>query len=327
MTLIDSGVGTAGDPLTTPVVLCVYNRPALTQKVLAVLSRVRPRHILVIADGPRSEQPRDREKCDAVINLIRSIDWPTRVEWNVAPNNMGLRSRIQSGLSWVFSRVQEAIILEDDCVPHPSFFHYCTELLDRYRDDPRIALICGTNFKFEVDSGPASYFYSRYPLIWGWASWRRTWEQYDPELRDWPKLRETSWLADYLGDPLAAAYWRAVFDHVRAGLNTWDFSLAFSCWRAGALVVQPAQNLVTNIGFGADGTFTRAPDAILARMPVHEMHFPLVHPDRVERAVACDDKTEEIAFSSSARKQLQRLEAARQAGAAPRIWKPITRSQ
>ena len=312
------------DQLATSVALCVYNRPSQTQKVLAALAMVKPKHILVVADGPKQDQPDDREKCDAVIKLIKSIDWPADVEWNVSPLNLGLRSRLQSGLSWVFDRVEEAIILEDDCVPHPSFFRFCAELLDRYRDDPRIALICGGNFQFDADCGSASYFFSRYPLIWGWAAWRRTWQQYDPNLDAWPNLRETSWLIDYVDDPLVSAYWRAVFDKVRAGLDTWDVQLTFSCWRANALVVQPVKNLITNIGFGAEATFARSEDSIFARIPLQEMRFPLIHPKSIERAKECDDRTERVSFSASPRDQLQRFRMARVTDVMPVIWKPDT---
>ena len=315
---------TAIDPLATSIALCVYNRPLLTQQVLAALAEVRPRHILVIADGPKQGLPGDRERCDAVIDLIRSIDWPAALEWNVSPVNLGIRRRLQSGLSWVFGRVKEVIVLEDDCVPHPTFFRFCVELLDRYRDDPRIALICGSNFQFDADCGPASYFFSRYPLIWGWAAWRRTWKHYDPDLDQWSKLRETSWLTDYLGDPLAAAYWRAVFDKVRAGFDTWDFQLTFSCWRADALAVQPARNLVSNIGFGIDASFAQAADSIFARIPLHEMQFPLIHPKSIERARNCDQRTETLSFSTSPQEQLQRFRMARGADAAPEVWKPKT---
>jgi hypothetical protein len=312
---------TAIEPVATSVAFCVYNRPTHTEKVLAALATVKPRHLMIIADGPRQDRPDDPVKCSAVIDLIKSIDWPADIEWNVSPTNLGLRSRLQSGLSWAFNRVEEVIVVEDDCVPHPSFFRFCTELLDRYRNDPRIAVICGSNFQLDADCGPASYFFSRYPLIWGWAGWRRTWQQYDPDLNQWPNLRETSWLIDYLGDPLASAYWRGTFDKVRAGFDTWDFQLTFSCWRANALAVQPAQNLVTNLGFGAESTFTRAEDSILAGLPTREMRFPLVHPKTVERAEDCDDRTEQLAFSAWPRDQLQKFRIARAAATVKKTWR------
>lgn len=312
---------TAIEPLATPVALCVYNRPSHTRKVLAALAKVKPGHLLIIADGPKRDHTEDHAKCHAVINLIRSLDWRADIEWNVAPINLGIRSRLQTGLSWVFDRVEEAIILEDDCVPHPSFFRFCTELIDRYRNDPRIAIICGSNFQFGADCGPASYFFSRYPLIWGWAGWRRTWQQYDGDLDEWPSLRNTSWLIEHLSDPLASAYWRAIFDKVHAGFDTWDFQLTYSCWRANALAVQPAQNLVTNVGFGAESTFSRRADSIFTRLPTRAMQFPLIHPKSVERAKDSDDRTERLAFSSSPRDQLQKFRV-RAADAVPKIWTP-----
>lgn len=283
--------------------------------------------MLVVADGPKSDRTDDAEKCGKVIDLIKSIDWPADVEWNVAPTNMGLRARIQNGLTWAFGRVEEAIVLEDDCVPHPSFFPFCAELLDRYRNNPQIALICGSSFQFDADCGPASYFFSRYPLMWGWATWRRTWERYDPDIDEWANLRRTSWLADYLGDPLAAAYWRNIFDKVSAGLDTWDFQMNFLCWRQDLLAVQPAHSMIANVGFGPDATFTRETDTVFSRIPVREMQFPLIHPERVERAKNCDDRTEKITFSASPRQQLERVRAARAAGATSTIWKPGTLSQ
>jgi hypothetical protein len=159
-------------------------------------------------------------------------------------------------------------------------------------------------------------------LIWGWATWRRTWKIYDPHLSEWPSLRETSWLPDYLGEPLVAGYWRAIFDRVLAGLPTWDYSLTFSCWRSRSLAIQPAHNLIRNIGFGGDATHTHDPDTIYSRMPVREMKFPLIHPVRVERSIDRDFRTENIVFSGSAREQLQRMRTARLDGATPSIWKP-----
>src|SRR5689334_6181116 len=115
--------------LETPVVLCVYNRPELTEHVLEVLRKVRPTHILVVADGPKSDDPHERRKCDEVRGMIEAIDWPTQIQWNVSPSNLGCRARIQTGLSWAFSLIEEAIVLEDDCVPDASFFEFCRLLL------------------------------------------------------------------------------------------------------------------------------------------------------------------------------------------------------
>jgi hypothetical protein len=288
----------------TPIVLCVYNRPHLTQQVLESLRSLNPPHILVIADGPKLDDPIDRMKCREVIQLFKStIDWPTRIEWNVSTVNLGCRRRLQTGLSWAFRRVEEAIVLEDDCVPHSSFFRFCSALLKHYRLDPRIALICGSSLQTEADCEAMSYVFSRYPLIWGWAGWRRTWELYDPDINAWSNLRDTSWLSGFLSDPVATLYWRHIFDQVRSGLDTWDYSMTFSCWRAGALAVHPSQNLTRNIGFGDGATHTRE-RSVFANMPVHAMSFPLVHPHRVEPAQAYDKRIERVMFSGRIKERI-----------------------
>ena len=296
----------SSETFKTPIVLFVYNRPHLAQQVLETLRSVSPSHILLVADGPKKDNPVDRMKCEEVLHLLKgTLNWPAHVEWNVSPMNMGCRKRFTTGLAWAFDRVEEAIVLEDDCVPHPSFFRFCNTLLEHYRSDPRVALICGSSFQVEADDAPASYFFSRYPLIWGWAGWRRTWELYDADIDAWEGLRETPWLSELLTDPVAIAYWRYIFDQVRRGFDTWDYSMTFSCWRAGVLAVHPYRNLVRNIGFGDDATHTRDWNSVFANMPTYEMPFPLVHPHRVQRTPACDDRIEWVAFSGTAKQQIR----------------------
>jgi hypothetical protein len=296
----------------TPIVLFVYNRPHLAQQVLETLRWVNPSHILLVADGPKKDDPVDRMKCEEVLHLLKcTLNTPAHVEWNVSPINMGCRKRFTTGLAWAFDRVEEAIILEDDCVPHPSFFRFCNTLLEHYRLDPRVALIGGSSFQVEAHEPPASYFFSRYPLIWGWAGWRRTWELYDPDIDAWSTLRDTSWLSELLASPLATFYWRHIFDQVRSGFDTWDYSMTFSCWRAGAFAVHPSRNLISNIGFAEDATHTRDRASVFANMPVHEMSFPLVHPDRAEPIPKYDEQIEQLMFSGAIKQRMRNMLRAR----------------
>ena len=299
-----------------PIVWCVYNRPDFTRQTFAVLRSVKPMRLLIVADGPNAEKPDDRIRCDEVQRIIQAIDWEVNVDINLAPANLGCRKRIQTGLTWAFDQVNEAIVIEDDCIPDPSFFPFCEQLLNRYETDRGVGLICGTNFQFGNDTGPESYYFSRYPLLWGWAAWRRTWDLYDADLTAWDRLRPTSWLADTLTDVLPTAYWRAIFDSVRSGLDTWDYSLVFSCWRNQLLSVQPRCNLVRNIGFGADSTHTDAGQSIFSNMPTKPMSFPLTHPHHVERNDSCDLRTERVAFSGTLR---QRIRTARNLVSRPEL--------
>ena len=130
-------------PLDTPVALIVFNRPEATRRVFAAVAAARPSRLLIVADAPRTDRPGERQRCEEVLKIVSAVDWPCTVETNLASENLGCRRRVKSGLDWVFSLVEEAIILEDDCLPDPSFFPYCSQLLERYRDCGQVGIISG----------------------------------------------------------------------------------------------------------------------------------------------------------------------------------------
>jgi hypothetical protein len=297
-------------PFDTPVVLCVFNRPDHSQQLLHAIARVEPRKLMIIADGPRDHVAGDRGSCEAVRQIVeRGITWPCSVRWNASSTNLGCRKRLQSGFDWVFSEVEDAIILEDDCIPDPTFFAYCSELLARYRDNPEVGIISGFNPLARGETavtGAPSYFFSRYPQIWGWATWRRTWRHYDPDLSEWKQLRDTDWLQNLMGNPLAATYWRAVFNRVAEGFDTWDYSLSFSLWRRGALSIVPSVNTVRNVGFGSEATHTKNRDG-RSGLESASLHFPLVHAPAVARNEAFDKEYESEYCSGSTEELLKAL--------------------
>ena len=258
----------------------------------------RPRRLLVVADGPRSDRPEEAGRCAAARACLERIDWRCAIETHFSEVNLGCRVRVSSGLGWAFGRVEEAIVLEDDCLPEPTFFPYCQELLERYRDDDRVMVISGNDFLSGQRPGSHSYGFSRYPLIWGWASWRRVWQHYDVDLEEWPELRRQGWLASFLSPP-EAQYWSHLFQRVYDGFDTWDYSLVFACWRRGGLAIHPRHNLIANVGFRADATHTHDATSDLANLPVQAMPLPLHHPDRIERDVAADRRIEDLLFSGT----------------------------
>ena len=176
--------------LETPVAFLVFNRPHTTDKVFSEIAAANPRKLLIVADGPRPDQPGEAERCVAVRAIVDRVDWDCEVLTNYSDINLGCKARISSGLDWVFDTVEEAIVLEDDCLPHPSFFRFCEELLVKYRDDERIAQIGGVNFQSGRRRTNYSYYFSRYAHIWGWATWRRAWRHYDVALKAWPLIRD-----------------------------------------------------------------------------------------------------------------------------------------
>lgn len=283
--------------LKTPVAFLIFNRPELTARVFAAIAAARPPVLLMVADGPRDEHPNDKERTAAARAVIKNIDWPCEVLTNFSDRNLGCKQRVSSGLDWVFSQVEEAIILEDDCLPHPTFFSFCEELLERYRTDERIMTINGHNFLHGQRVSPYSYYFSAYAHIWGWASWRRAWKFYDIELKLWPLLRQSRWLEEIMGYATVAEYWKKIFDGISAGLfKTWDYQWLFACWAQNGLAIAPSVNLVSNIGFGIDSTHTARSDAMTSELAMSEIVFPLAHPPYLVRDRMADDYESRYVF-------------------------------
>lgn len=282
--------------LNTPVAFLVFNRPDTTEKVFEEIRRARPPRLLVVADGPRPDKPGEAEKCEAARAIIERVDWPCEVLTNYSDVNLGCKRRVSSGLDWVFDTVEEAIILEDDCLPHPTFFRFCEELLEKYRDDERVMMISGDNFQFGRKRTEYSYYFSRYVHIWGWASWRRAWKYYDVDMKLWPDIRDGRWLYDVLGDKKAVSYWSNIFEKVYKGkIDTWDYQWLFTNWVHNALAVMPNVNLVSNIGFGVEATRTTIKNKF-SDIAVEKMKFPLLHPPYIIRDTKADILTENEQF-------------------------------
>lgn len=288
-----TGVGDA------PVCLLVYRRPELTRRVFAAVRAARPRTLLVVADGPRPGDEAEARLCEKTRAIVRDVDWECEVLTEFAPENMGLRARVSSGLTWVFSQVEEAVILEDDCLPDPSFFPYCAELLDRYRHDERVMLVSGDN-AHGFRPRDASYYFTRYALIWGWATWRRAWARYDDAMTDWPARRDAGWVEQAFPDPRAAAQWKAKFADGHARFNSWARAWVYACFTSGGLCAAPGRNLVSNIGFGAEATHTRGLVDGRSAVDTRPLEFPLRHPGRVAADPAADRFIERRLFSGAA---------------------------
>jgi len=280
--------------LKTPVAFLIFNRPDTTIRVFEEIRRTRPPKLFVIADGPRADRPGEVDKCQAVRAIIDTVDWSCEVLKNYSDVNLGCKVRISSGLDWVFEQVEEAIILEDDCLPHPTFFRFCEELLERFRDDERVGMISGDNFQNGNWTPEESYYFSRYSHIWGWASWRRAWLHYDVEIKDWPTQKKKGLLNKVFPESMISRYrWEKVFNRVYAGMiDTWDYQWLLTCWKQDCLICLPKNNLISNIGFGPDATHTTSTASGIARRPVVPLFFPLLHVDKFERAILPDSYTE-----------------------------------
>jgi len=273
--------------LTTPIAFLIFNRPDTTKRVFEAIRQARPPLLLVVADGPRPGRPGEAELCNASRAIVERVDWPCRVLKNFSGENLGCKGRISSGLDWVFSEVEEAIILEDDCLPDASFFPFCQQLLERYRHDERVMMIGGTNYLLDRLKIPESYLFSRYFPIWGWATWRRAWEKYDISMKDWPRLKSDGQLQPLYSQGFMRNHVSRMFDaayHER--INTWDIQWFYSCLFNNGLSVIPQVNLISNIGLV--GTHT-SDDTRNNFFPVFPMNTEqLRHPELVSANFSYD---------------------------------------
>jgi len=261
-----------------------------------------PRRLLVIADGPRADRPGERELClqaRALIDRARSV---CDVATNFAEDNLGLRRRLNSGLDWVFEQSDRAIIVEDDCLPEPSFFRFCDEMLLRYADDPRVMMVSGDNFLPRRRKLRHSYYFSHYAHIWGWATWQRAWKLCDPTLSDWHARRNSGWLEKTLDTQAEVQYWRDIFDQVHDGrINTWDYQWQYACLANHGLSAVPARHLVTNIGLDTAATNTFGEDDRHFHVRAESLPMPLRHPSTVQRDAKADQTEFQTLFGKPSR--------------------------
>ena len=290
-----------------PILLVIHRRPEPTRRVFERIAAARPRRLFIAADGPAT--PADRDACDLTRAAVQPVDWECEVVQDYSARNLGLNSRMTSAIDMVLRSADSAIVLEDDCLPHASFFPFCQSMLDRYTDDDRVMHISGECYRRErVDD--ASYFFSKYPLAWGWATWRRAWAQYDPALRSWPQFRNLPEAAALFDTDDERAYWMSTFDQVYEQSQSrtpasWDYAWYYACMTKG-LSIHPAVNLVSNIGYGPLASHTREASD-LADRAVDELDMPLRHPDRVVRDRRADLDTFDQRFPGGVLKEQRTL--------------------
>lgn len=265
-----------------PVAMFVFNRPDLTRQVFDVVRAIRPPVLFVCADGPRPDRPDDERLCAETRAIFDDIDWPCEVHWNLREQNLGCGPAMSGGISWVFEHVDRAILLEDDCLPDPTFFAFCTELLERYQDNDRVMQIAGFNWNAtpEIFAGD-SYGFAGYPIVWGWATWRRAWQRYDYTMSSWPSFRDGGQLAELRESRSRRNQLRREWDFIHSGNGTWDHQWQYAVLSQGGLSVYPAVNLVANLGFRDDATQTVVVGGTEVIGVARSVPWPLRHPDTV----------------------------------------------
>ena len=300
---------TLKDTLSTPVLLIIFNRAHTTQKVFDRIRQLRPTKLYVAADGPRAHVPTDIEKCAEARNIINQVDWECDVKTLFRDTNLGCGIAPSSSISWLFEHEETGIILEDDCVPSKSFFWFCQELLEKYKNDTRVMHISGNNYlngwKRDNDY---SYYFSDKVNAWGWATWRRAWQLYDYNIVNYPELKKKGYLNGIFLNKFEEKYrlskLEETFTNIAKG-DVWDYQWEFTVYSNSGLCIVPEANLVQNIGFGEDATHTFNLHDKSGYVKENEIAFPLRHPPFVIRDVESDKRNFNTLIRNKVRAKLK----------------------
>jgi ubiquinone/menaquinone biosynthesis C-methylase UbiE len=272
--------------LKTAVLFIVFNRPDTTKELFEAIRKAKPPRLYVAADGPRADKHGEAEKVEQVRRIATQVDWDCEVKTLFRDKNLGCKYAVSGSVDWFFENEEEGIILEDDCLPSQSFFWFCEELLERYREHDKIMQICGFNPLNRMDI-KESYFFSKYGPIWGWASWARKWKgSYDVHMSNWPFIKKNN----ILNFSYLEKQWRyELFDKVYMGaINTWDYQWSFAKMLHKGYSIIPKKNLVRNIGFCLDSTHTKG-----KLNPQYANSYKLSitkHPEKIETLKNFEDK-------------------------------------
>lgn len=289
-----------GQLFEVPISFHIFNRPEVTKIVFDEIRKIKPKKLFITADGARRGNPDDEVKCQKTREIVSKIDWDCDLYTNFSDTNKGSFKSTSEGITWVFSHVDRAIILEDDCIPHSSFFTFCSELLEYYENDTRIALISGNNFQLGSNKTKESYYFSRYTHIWGWATWKRTWEQVDFSMKGWPEYKEINGLRSSFFNKKEITHWRGIYQEMfdKKRKLHWDYLLSLASYMNNTVTILPNVNLVSNVGFGEDSSNCKTRGELHC-LSVEAVTFPLTHPSFVTRLVKADDYTEKMVFSGA----------------------------
>lgn len=273
-----------------PVLLVIFNRPEKTSRVIDALRQVKPTQLFIAADGPRPDRPEDSEKCRLARQAALEIDWPCEVQTRFLEKNVGCGLGVSSGITWFFDHVENGIILEDDCLPHPHFFPFCDELFTRYAQDQRIMGINGLA-PYPERSHPYDYHFSRRFRCAGWATWKRAWKNFSYECDGINEAEFFEMVKAYYPDSFRRRPWVENFRKVKTGdLKTWAFRYEIAQFSQNGLFIVPERNLMANIGFDGEATHTRCENPIYSTLKTHPLRFPLRHPPYV----FADDRQERV---------------------------------
>lgn len=279
----------------TSILLITFNRPDHTRRVLTEILKQEPQELYVCQDGAREGNENDRIKCQEVRDVINELTSAYKINHIhftlhtlFQQSNLGCGPGPAAGITWFFENVEQGIVMEDDCLPHPDLFGYCEELLERYKDNEQVQFINSTLYhdRWKCD---ASYGFSHYMVTGAWAAWRETWQGFDLDLLNLDAWKFRHQVLQLTKNRAEANWWYFKVQEIqkdKSKKSYWDYQMQILLFRNNALTIHPRVNLVSNIGFDAEGTHTRWNDGRGDKLVYPIM--PLAHPNRLIVDTATD---------------------------------------
>ena len=273
-----------------PVLMVIFNRIDTLQVLFDVIKEQKPKFLYIYGDGPRENVPGEKERCEQARDIVNQIDWDCEIVTNFKEHNTGSAAiSVSSAISWFFQHVEYGMIFEHDTIPHPDYFAFCEELLIKYKEDERIAVINGVNYQDRIIRGDGSYYFARKGTsTWGFATWRRFWKHYDLFLDNYPynlfqedmKYYKMSWKEKLLEKD------RYLLIKERK-LDDWTYQSEFAQLKVHGLAIIPNVNMVKNVGGGKDAVNYKDENNFRLNKGIYSI-LPIKHPKKVERNIEAE---------------------------------------
>lgn len=272
----------------TPILFITFNRPETTIRVFQSIRLCKPNRLYIASDGPRTNREGEAETIKALRDqVMQAIDWDCEIQTLFRDKNLGCKYGVSGAISWFFENEEKGIILEDDCMPSNSFFRFCEELLEKYSGDERVGQISGFNHGFYQADLKYDYFFTRYPSIWGWATWSNRWKNYSNDLKYFDEFNKYRQLELIFSGKEIQQKMRLLLKARKDEIDTWDYPWSFTLYKNNQLSVIPRENLVINLGFGRDATHTSGYNPF-SKTVIHEINGIIKHPPYIVQLIDYD---------------------------------------
>ena len=262
--------------LNVPILIIGFNRPELLADLVESLRAVKPKTLFIAIDGPRPHKIGESalvEQCKQVVHLI---DWDCDIQTKFNAENLGCGVGVSSAISWAFDSCEQVIILEDDIRVDNSFFQFAEAMLEIYKNDKTV-LTVSAHSPVSLQSENSDYWFSAYPEIWGWATWKSTWDSYKFEIDETnnPSVLQILKFSKF-NFLFALSTWKAFKDIAASKIDTWDYQVVCMSLLKNGMHVIPSTNLMDNVGFGELATHTVFNPRPLPKRG--SIKYPLRHP-------------------------------------------------